>query len=176
MLSLSLVAVEETLLAWDRDNPVRQRFTRKGFVNTSSLRLDQLLSVRQNQHLITSTPRPRIPWDTYSPTSLNTGSHSGGGGACWDTDRVWFIMECLTKWWKNKVSLKARAYVKDYCKRNGLLTLSVFAVVTGCVLGFVLRTLNLSTQVWMAGNLTGGNVTMAMALDLTDFYYLSLPG
>uniref|UniRef100_A0AAQ5XDC5 Amino acid transporter n=1 Tax=Amphiprion ocellaris TaxID=80972 RepID=A0AAQ5XDC5_AMPOC len=41
----------------------------------------------------------------------------GGGGACW-----------------------------DYCKRNGLLTLSVFAVVTGCVLGFLLRSLNLSTQ------------------------------
>uniref|UniRef100_A0A3B4G4J9 Amino acid transporter n=1 Tax=Pundamilia nyererei TaxID=303518 RepID=A0A3B4G4J9_9CICH len=36
--------------------------------------------------------------------------------------------------------VKVRAYVKDYCKRNGLLTLSVFAVVTGCVLGFILRT------------------------------------
>uniref|UniRef100_A0A3B4G4R4 Amino acid transporter n=1 Tax=Pundamilia nyererei TaxID=303518 RepID=A0A3B4G4R4_9CICH len=44
------------------------------------------------------------------------------------------------------VSLKVRAYVKDYCKRNGLLTLSVFAVVTGCVLGFILRSFNLSTQ------------------------------
>uniref|UniRef100_A0A8C4FFF5 Amino acid transporter n=1 Tax=Dicentrarchus labrax TaxID=13489 RepID=A0A8C4FFF5_DICLA len=42
--------------------------------------------------------------------------------------------------------VKIRAYVKDYCKRNGLLTLSVLAVVTGCVLGFVLRSLNLSTQ------------------------------
>ena len=46
------------------------------------------------------------------------------------------------------VSLKVRAYVKDYCKRNGLLTLSVIAVVTGCVLGFLLRSFNLSTQVW----------------------------
>uniref|UniRef100_A0AAQ6AI47 Amino acid transporter n=1 Tax=Amphiprion ocellaris TaxID=80972 RepID=A0AAQ6AI47_AMPOC len=36
--------------------------------------------------------------------------------------------------------------IHDYCKRNGLLTLSVFAVVTGCVLGFLLRSLNLSTQ------------------------------
>ncbi|XP_061780441.1 excitatory amino acid transporter 5-like isoform X2 [Nerophis lumbriciformis] len=42
--------------------------------------------------------------------------------------------------------MKINAYVKDYCKRNGLLTLSVFAVVTGCVLGFFLRSLNLSTQ------------------------------
>lgn len=47
------------------------------------------------------------------------------------------------------VPVKVRAYVKDYCKRNGLLTLSVIAVVMGCVLGFVLRSLNLSTQVWM---------------------------
>uniref|UniRef100_A0A8C6X048 Amino acid transporter n=1 Tax=Neogobius melanostomus TaxID=47308 RepID=A0A8C6X048_9GOBI len=31
-------------------------------------------------------------------------------------------------------------------QNNGLLTLSVFAVVAGCVLGFFLRTLNLSTQ------------------------------
>ena len=62
-------------------------------------------------------------------------------------------------WLKNIVSLKTRAYIKDYCKRNGLLTLSVFAVVTGCVLGFVLRAFNLSTQVWMDSKLTGGNVT-----------------
>uniref|UniRef100_A0A4W6FY97 Amino acid transporter n=1 Tax=Lates calcarifer TaxID=8187 RepID=A0A4W6FY97_LATCA len=48
------------------------------------------------------------------------------------------------------VSVKIREYVKDYCKRNGLLTLSVFAVVTGCVLGFVLRSLNLSTQIYFS--------------------------
>ncbi|KAA8581987.1 hypothetical protein FQN60_008727, partial [Etheostoma spectabile] len=52
------------------------------------------------------------------------------------------MMNCL----KNMVPLKTKAYIKDYCKRNGLLTLSVFAVVMGCVLGFVLRSLNLSTQ------------------------------
>lgn len=46
---------------------------------------------------------------------------------------------------------KIRAYVRDYCKRNGLLTLSVIAVVTGCLLGFLLRSLNLSTQVRMSG-------------------------
>ncbi|KAF7659880.1 hypothetical protein LDENG_00291760 [Lucifuga dentata] len=50
------------------------------------------------------------------------------------------------KLFQNVVSLKVRNYVKDYCKKNGLLTLSVFAVVTGCVLGFLLRSLNLSTQ------------------------------
>uniref|UniRef100_A0A8K9WM71 Amino acid transporter n=1 Tax=Oncorhynchus mykiss TaxID=8022 RepID=A0A8K9WM71_ONCMY len=38
------------------------------------------------------------------------------------------------------------AYIKGYCKRNGLLTLSVIAVVSGCVLGFSLRSFNLSTQ------------------------------
>uniref|UniRef100_A0A3Q2PM66 Amino acid transporter n=1 Tax=Fundulus heteroclitus TaxID=8078 RepID=A0A3Q2PM66_FUNHE len=55
-------------------------------------------------------------------------------------------METWKKLFKRVVSVKAREYVTDYCKRNGLLTLSVFAVVTGCVLGFVLRTFNLSTQ------------------------------
>lgn len=61
------------------------------------------------------------------------------------------MIECLEKVLKSMVSVKVRAYVKDYCKRNGLLTLSVIAVVTGCVLGFLLRSLNLSTQVWMKG-------------------------
>lgn len=56
-------------------------------------------------------------------------------------------MESVSKIWKSLVPTKVRAYVKDYCKRNGLLTLSVIAVVTGCVLGFFLRTFNLSTQV-----------------------------
>ncbi|XP_074547487.1 solute carrier family 1 member 8b [Halichoeres trimaculatus] len=55
-------------------------------------------------------------------------------------------MEGFKKALNGVVSLKVREYVKDYCKRNGLLTLSVIAVVTGCVLGFLLRSLNLSTQ------------------------------
>uniref|UniRef100_A0A3B5KX73 Amino acid transporter n=1 Tax=Xiphophorus couchianus TaxID=32473 RepID=A0A3B5KX73_9TELE len=55
-------------------------------------------------------------------------------------------METWKKLFKRVVSVKVREYVKDYCKRNGLLTLSVFAVITGCVLGFALRTFNLSTQ------------------------------
>lgn len=37
--------------------------------------------------------------------------------------------------------------VRDFCKRNGLLTLSVIAVLTGCTLGFTLRGTQLSTQV-----------------------------
>lgn len=44
-------------------------------------------------------------------------------------------------------SVNVREYVKDYIRRNGLLTLSVLAVITGCVLGFMLRGLALSTQV-----------------------------
>lgn len=57
------------------------------------------------------------------------------------------------KMFKSVLSSKCRAYIRDYCKRNGLLTLSVIAVVTGCVLGFGLRSLNLSTQVWMNGSI-----------------------
>lgn len=37
--------------------------------------------------------------------------------------------------------------VRDFCKKNGLLTLSVIAVLTGCMLGFMLRGTHLSTQV-----------------------------
>ncbi|XP_042574534.1 excitatory amino acid transporter 5-like isoform X1 [Cyprinus carpio] len=47
---------------------------------------------------------------------------------------------------KNSISPKFREWVKEYCKRNGLLTLSVLAVMSGCVVGFTLRSLNLSTQ------------------------------
>ncbi|KAF6728691.1 Excitatory amino acid transporter 5 [Oryzias melastigma] len=36
--------------------------------------------------------------------------------------------------------------VRDFCKRNGLLTLSVVAVITGCTLGFMLRGTQLSSQ------------------------------
>lgn len=37
--------------------------------------------------------------------------------------------------------------LRDFFKRNGLLTLSVVAVLTGCTLGFMLRGTQLSTQV-----------------------------
>lgn len=48
-----------------------------------------------------------------------------------------------------QVTLKKdlRRNVRDFCKRNGLLTLSVIAVLTGCTLGFTLRGTHLSTQV-----------------------------
>lgn len=41
--------------------------------------------------------------------------------------------------------------VRGFLKRNGLLTLSVIAVVTGCTLGFMLRGTQLSTQVTSPG-------------------------
>ncbi|XP_064197023.1 excitatory amino acid transporter 5-like isoform X2 [Anguilla rostrata] len=37
-------------------------------------------------------------------------------------------------------------WIREYCRDNGLLTLSILAVLTGCGLGFLLRNLNLSTQ------------------------------
>ncbi|GAA6217404.1 excitatory amino acid transporter 5-like [Lates japonicus] len=37
--------------------------------------------------------------------------------------------------------------VRNFLKKNGLLTLSVIAVLTGCTLGFMLRGTQLSTQV-----------------------------
>ncbi|KAL7867266.1 hypothetical protein AOLI_G00150800 [Acnodon oligacanthus] len=42
-----------------------------------------------------------------------------------------------------------RTYLKQYVKRNGLLTLSVLGVATGCVLGYMLRGLDMSTQAKM---------------------------
>lgn len=40
-----------------------------------------------------------------------------------------------------------RRSIQKFCRRNGLLTLSVIAVITGCTLGFMLRGTQLSTQV-----------------------------
>lgn len=42
---------------------------------------------------------------------------------------------------------EVRETLKNFCRRNGLLTLSVIAVLTGCTLGFMLRGTQLSTQV-----------------------------
>ncbi|XP_068998065.1 excitatory amino acid transporter 5-like [Embiotoca jacksoni] len=39
-----------------------------------------------------------------------------------------------------------RRTIRDFCRRNALLTLSIVAVVTGCTLGFMLRGTHLSTQ------------------------------
>lgn len=146
------------MFTWDRDNPFRHCFTRNKSVSVSSLRLDELLRVKQDPHFFrfTRSPLPWISRDTYWHFSLIKRfryllPETGVGGICWDTDWAWIRMECLQKLLESIVSLKVRAYVKDYCKRNGLLTLSVFAVVTGCVLGFILRSFNLSTQVWIDG-------------------------
>ena len=53
--------------------------------------------------------------------------------------------------WKNLLrglaSLRLWQWIREYCQENGLLTLSIFAVVIGCVLGFLLRSLHFSTQV-----------------------------
>lgn len=99
---------------------------------------------------------PRICWDSHwftpkrqnSQISVETAGGVGGRGLPgYRLQRVQIRMESVSKLWKTLVPAKIRAYVKDYCKRNGLLTLSVIAVVTGCMLGFLLRTFNLSTQV-----------------------------
>ncbi|KAJ8371998.1 hypothetical protein AAFF_G00298200 [Aldrovandia affinis] len=51
-----------------------------------------------------------------------------------------YVRKAVLSW------LGPRRWLREYCRRNGLLTLSIIAVVTGCVLGFLLRGLNLSTQ------------------------------
>lgn len=54
-------------------------------------------------------------------------------------------------WGRLKTFLREQQELKrslrTFFKQNGLLTLSVVAVVTGCTLGFVLRGTQLSTQV-----------------------------
>ncbi|XP_051957409.1 excitatory amino acid transporter 5-like isoform X2 [Xyrauchen texanus] len=52
------------------------------------------------------------------------------------------VKDCM----KSTFSVNVMEYVKEYIRRNGLLTLSVLAVITGCILGFMLRGLALSTQ------------------------------
>lgn len=124
-------------------------------------RLDQLPGVRHKPRLMcislaalnlvpggicTDTPREKKKTKRQNfRISVKTAGGWGWGAAGYD----WLHtrMESVSKFWKSLVPAKLRAYLKDYCKRNGLLTLSVIAVVTGCVLGFLLRTFNLSTQV-----------------------------
>lgn len=61
--------------------------------------------------------------------------------------------EGKTMWDRFKASLQVTVNgstsrnIRSFCKRNGLLTLSVIAVLTGCTLGFMLRGTQLSTQV-----------------------------
>lgn len=52
------------------------------------------------------------------------------------------------RWWRMAVALdEVWGRVKNVCKQNGLLILSVLAVVIGCLLGFFLRGKQLSEQV-----------------------------
>uniref|UniRef100_A0A8C9WN29 Amino acid transporter n=1 Tax=Scleropages formosus TaxID=113540 RepID=A0A8C9WN29_SCLFO len=58
-------------------------------------------------------------------------------------------MECIKGVLHRLFSINLRKWLKEYCRRNGLLTLSVFAVAAGFALGFTLRGMNLSTQARM---------------------------
>lgn len=141
----------EPLLAWDRYNPIRQRFTRNQLVNTSSPRLEQPLSVWDGEPAFEQLRRPSFASDPGGSTSSRQARGArraiGGSVACWGAPWAWVRMELMKSMLRALLPAKIRAYVRDYCKRNGLLTLSVIAVVTGCLLGFLLRSLNLSTQV-----------------------------
>ncbi|MGH0154103.1 UNVERIFIED_CONTAM: hypothetical protein FKN15_035808 [Acipenser sinensis] len=58
-------------------------------------------------------------------------------------------MECMKSSLQTLLAVdpdNLRAWLKDFCKRNGLLTLSVLSVVVGCLLGFLLRDMNFSDQ------------------------------
>lgn len=142
-------------LACDRYNLFRQCFTGNQLVNTSSPRLEQPLSVWDGEPGSKQLRWPSFASDPGENTSIRrtqgVRSAIGGSGACWGAPRAWVRMELMKTAFRAFLPAKIRAYVKDYCKRNGLLTLSVIAVMTGCLLGFLLRSLNLSTQVRMSG-------------------------
>ncbi|XP_058871199.1 excitatory amino acid transporter 5-like isoform X1 [Acipenser ruthenus] len=58
-------------------------------------------------------------------------------------------MECMKSSLQTLLAVDSdilKAWLKDFCKRNGLLTLSVLSVVVGCLLGFLLRDMNFSDQ------------------------------
>ncbi|XP_016138241.1 excitatory amino acid transporter 5-like [Sinocyclocheilus grahami] len=56
------------------------------------------------------------------------------------------LLQRMKDFMASTFSVGVREYVKDYIRQNGLLTLSVLAVITGCVMGFMLRGLDLSPQ------------------------------
>lgn len=117
---------------------------------------DEKLRVLEDSHSISlsCSHLPHIfPGQKTSPSHPSKEIwHLWGVGGVGGLESTWIRMEMLRKFTKRLVPVKVMEYMKDYCKRNGLLTLSVFAVVTGCVLGFSLRTLNLSTQVGRDGH------------------------
>ncbi|MBN3316390.1 EAA5 protein, partial [Atractosteus spatula] len=59
------------------------------------------------------------------------------------------MLECMKNSLQSLLALnwdRLKAWGRDFCKRNGLLSLSVMSVVGGCLLGFLLRDLELSEQ------------------------------
>ncbi|KAI1883164.1 hypothetical protein AGOR_G00242400 [Albula goreensis] len=75
----------------------------------------------------------------------NRGSYSSEGAPS-PTDLWKTMLEHAKRALRSLVSLSLRQWVRDYCRQNGLLTLSILAVITGCVLGFLLRGLELNNQ------------------------------
>lgn len=70
--------------------------------------------------------------------------------------------------------------VKNVCKQNGLLILSVLAVVIGCLLGFFLRGKHLSEQVswfpckpWLPPKHTRLLIRFTLPPKVSDYYPLS---
>lgn len=88
-------------------------------------------------------PAPRCQDDPTTSEAMDELLLPGGGGEEARSDpagrvRAWLRALVGGDFWRN---------LRGFCRRNGLLTLSVIAVVTGCTLGFMLRGTELSTQV-----------------------------
>ena len=84
-----------------------------------------------------------LPSGEEEARSDHSSCAPGHGGATMG-DRVKTLL-------RGAVKEDLRRKVRNFCKRNGLLTLSVIAVLTGCTLGFMLRGTELSTQVRVTG-------------------------
>lgn len=66
----------------------------------------------------------------------------------WGWVYLWVADRTQDRWLTMAVALDAVwVRVKNVCKQNGLLIMSVMAVVIGCLLGFFLRTRRLTEQV-----------------------------
>ncbi|XP_016521815.1 excitatory amino acid transporter 5-like isoform X2 [Poecilia formosa] len=87
-------------------------------------------------------PAPRCQDDPTTSEAMDELLLPGGGEEEARSDpagrvRAWLRAGVGGDCWRN---------MRGFCQRNGLLTLSVIAVVTGCTLGFMLRGTELSTQ------------------------------
>ncbi|KAK1805802.1 hypothetical protein P4O66_012854 [Electrophorus voltai] len=60
-----------------------------------------------------------------------------------------YLLDNIKEFLGDICTIKISDHLKQYVKRNGLLTLSVLGVVTGCVLGYMLRGTELSAQAKM---------------------------